>query len=49
MIYSLGNFIFDQAGETVSGAMAELRVFPQGTVFVRQIPVPNLYQIARGD
>jgi len=44
MIYSLGNFLFDQSSKISSGAMAEIRVFPQGTCFVRVIEVPNYYE-----
>ncbi|MCB1502882.1 MAG: AmmeMemoRadiSam system protein B [Bauldia sp.] len=43
LAYSLGNFLFDQPGETVSGAVLEVRFFPQGTFFARLIPIPNLY------
>ena len=27
VLYSLGNFLFDQAGDKASGAVAELRTF----------------------
>jgi poly-gamma-glutamate synthesis protein (capsule biosynthesis protein) len=47
MAYSLGNFLFDQTGEAASGAVVELWVFPQGTVYMRQLPLPNLFDIAR--
>lgn len=47
MIHSLGNFIFDQGADVASGALAELWVFPQGTIFLRQLPLPNLFDIAR--
>lgn len=47
-VYSLGNFIFDQTAARASGAMVEITTFPQGTVFLRQVPLPNLYEIARG-
>lgn len=48
LFYSLGNFLFDQSGADVSGALIELRVFAQGTVFARQLPLPDLFDIARG-
>ena len=48
LFFSLGNFLFDQTGADVSGALVELRIFPQGTVFARQLPLPNLFDIARG-
>jgi len=46
-VYSLGNFLFDQTAERASGQLAEVRVFPQGTVFVSTIPMPNLFDLAR--
>lgn len=48
MLYSLGNFFFDQTSDVSSGALAELTIFPQGTVFIRQHRLPNLFDIARG-
>ncbi len=51
LFFSVGNFLFDQfdqPGPASSGALVELRVFPQGTVFARQLPLPNLFDIARG-
>lgn len=48
VFWSLGNFLFDQTGADVSGALVELRMFPQGTVFARQLPLPNLFDAARG-
>jgi len=46
-LYSLGNFLFDQSAERASGALLELRVFEQGTVFARLIPLPNLFDLAK--
>lgn len=47
-VYSLGNFLFDQtAGRGSSGQLVELRVFRQGTVFVRTLELPNLFDLAR--
>ena len=48
LLYSLGNFFFDQPADIASGTLAELTIFPQGTVFVRQHVLPNLFDIARG-
>lgn len=48
MVYSLGNFLFDQSAKRSSGALAEVRVFPQGTAYVRAFAIPNLFDIARG-
>ena len=45
--YSLGNFLFDQTADRSSGALLELRVFKQGTVFARLIPLPNLFDLAK--
>jgi poly-gamma-glutamate synthesis protein (capsule biosynthesis protein) len=47
-VYSLGNFLFDQTAARASGQMVELRVFGQGTVFMRTIPLPNFFDMARG-
>lgn len=47
MVFSTGNFLFDQTEAVSSGAIVELWVFPQGTVFLRQLPVPNLFDLAR--
>lgn len=46
-VYSLGNFLFDQGSERASGAMLEVRVFAQGTVFCRLIPLPNYFDMGR--
>ncbi len=43
-IFSLGNFIFDQLGEKVSGKMLEVLFFPQGTYFLRAVEIENLYE-----
>jgi AmmeMemoRadiSam system protein B len=47
-IYSLGNFLFDQSAERSSGMMIEIRVFAQGTIFMRMIPLPNFFDMGRG-
>ena len=50
LIHSIGNFLFDQSSEVSSGALVELRAFPQGTVFARPRPLPHLADlIASGD
>ena len=46
LAYSLGNFLFDQPGAKSSGAVLEVRLFPQGTFFARRIPIPNFYDRA---
>jgi poly-gamma-glutamate synthesis protein (capsule biosynthesis protein) len=46
LVYSLGNFLFDQRDERVSGGLLELRAFEQGTFFTRLIPLPNFYRDA---
>jgi len=48
LAYSLGNFLFDQRGSQASGAVLEVRFFAQGTFFTRLVPIPNLYDRARG-
>ncbi|SHG72838.1 AmmeMemoRadiSam system protein B [Bradyrhizobium erythrophlei] len=45
MVYSLGNFLFDQRSPRGSGALLELRVFKQGTFAARLIPIPNFYDL----
>ncbi len=46
--YSLGNFLFDQSAARSSGAMVEMRIFEQGTIFMRAIPLPNFFDMGRG-
>jgi poly-gamma-glutamate synthesis protein (capsule biosynthesis protein) len=48
LAYSLGNFLFDQPSSRASGAVLEVRFFPQGTFFARRIPIPNFYDRALG-
>jgi poly-gamma-glutamate synthesis protein (capsule biosynthesis protein) len=43
-VFSLGNFLFDQAGPLVSGILLEAVFFPQGTYFLKIHPLPNLYR-----
>ena len=49
VMHSLGNFLFDQTAERASGALLEVRVFAQGTFFARVIPLPNLFDLAKGE
>ena len=42
VVHSLGNFIFDQRGPRVSGAVLQLSVFAQGTWAARLLPWPEL-------
>jgi poly-gamma-glutamate capsule biosynthesis protein CapA/YwtB (metallophosphatase superfamily) len=50
LAYSLGNFLFDQTSTRgASSAMLELTVFPQGTVFTRRLPLPNLFELGRAE
>jgi len=46
-VYSLGNFLFDQSASRASGALVEMRVFEQGTIFMRNIPLPNFFDMGR--
>jgi poly-gamma-glutamate synthesis protein (capsule biosynthesis protein) len=47
-VFSLGNLLFDQAKvREVSGALAEIRTFRQGTVALRLIPIPNFFETGR--
>lgn len=45
-MFSLGNLLFDQKGESVSSALVEMRVFGQGTMALRPVSLPNLYERA---
>lgn len=42
-IFSLGNFIFDQVGEQVSGKILHVMFFPQGTYFLEAVEIDNFY------
>ena len=42
-VYSVGNFFFDQSMPNTSGALLEVRVFKQGTIAARLVPMPNLF------
>jgi AmmeMemoRadiSam system protein B len=46
MVFSLGNLLFDQRGSRVSSALLEVRVFKQGTIATRLVPLPNLFELA---
>ncbi|MEP4197178.1 MAG: AmmeMemoRadiSam system protein B [Aliishimia sp.] len=43
-VFSMGNLLFDQTGDDVSGALVELRRFQKGTLALRLIPVPNYFE-----
>ncbi|MBR0900277.1 AmmeMemoRadiSam system protein B [Bradyrhizobium tropiciagri] len=45
-VHSLGNFIFDQTSRVASGSILEVRVFTQGTYFVRLVPHRNFFEAA---
>jgi poly-gamma-glutamate synthesis protein (capsule biosynthesis protein) len=47
VVYSLGNFLFDQMPPHSSGGLVEVRVFPQGTVFLRRLPLPHLFSLTQ--
>ncbi len=46
LAYSLGNFIFDQRGSAVSGAILQVTVFEPGTIFARLVPAPSVNDLA---
>lgn len=48
VLQSLGNFLFDQLPPHSSGGLAEVRVFPQGTVYIRQRALPHLFALTQG-
>ncbi|MCC0016704.1 MAG: AmmeMemoRadiSam system protein B [Rhodobiaceae bacterium] len=45
MVFSLGNFLFDQRGDRASAALLELRTFASGTVAARLVSLPNLFEL----
>ncbi|MGO6683946.1 AmmeMemoRadiSam system protein B [Rhizobium leguminosarum] len=45
VVYSLGNFLFDQRGPAVSGAILHLRLFSQGTFSARLLSIPNIFDM----
>lgn len=45
LVYSIGNFVFDQSMPRSTGALLEARIFKQGTVATRLIPLPNLFRL----
>jgi AmmeMemoRadiSam system protein B len=47
MTFSLGNLLFDQKSERASSAMLELRLFNQGTVATRLVPLGNMFELAQ--
>jgi len=46
-VYSLGNFLFDQDADRSSGSLLEVRVFEQGTMFLRLMALPNFFEMAK--
>ena len=47
--YTLGNFLFDQRDPCGSGSILEVYRFTQGTVYVRLVSHPNIYQVLLRD
>lgn len=47
LAWSLGNLVFDQNSSRSSGALLELRIFGQGTVATRLVPIPNLFELGQ--
>ena len=47
VLFSLGNFLFDQTSQRASSALLEVRLFRQGTYATRLIPIDNLYEAAQ--
>lgn len=42
-VWSLGNFLFDQAESRADGALLEVNIFPQGSFWVRSIPLDPFF------
>jgi hypothetical protein len=49
LVYSLGNFIFDQRAPRASGTVLQISQFEQGTRALRLIPVPDVFELGRGE
>lgn len=49
MVFSLGNLLFDQRSDRASSALLELRLFKQGTLATRLVPLPNLFELAAAE
>jgi len=49
MVYSLGNFVFDQRAPRTSGALLQISQFEQGTRALRLIPLPDVFELGRSD
>jgi hypothetical protein len=47
LVFSLGNFVFDQRAPRASGAVLQVSVFAQGTRAVRLIPLTDVYTLGR--
>jgi AmmeMemoRadiSam system protein B len=48
-VFSVGNLIFDQTGPNVSGSLVEVRVFRQGTIALRIVPIANFFATLKND
>lgn len=48
VVGSLGNMLFDQTSPRGSGTLLEVRRFRQGTLALRLLPLPNLFDLANG-
>lgn len=49
MAFSLGNLLFDQRSDRASSVLLELRLFEQGTLATRLVPLPNLFELAAAE
>jgi len=49
MVYSLGNFVFDQRAPRATGAVLQISRFEQGTRALRLIPLPDIFELGRSD
>lgn len=47
VVFSTGNFLFDQSFAPTSGSLVELRVFASGTLAMRFVPVGNLFNLGQ--
>ena len=46
-VFSMGNLIFDQTGENISGSLVEVRIFRQGTIALRVVRIPNFFEMQK--
>ena len=47
VLHSLGNFVFDQRAPRASGAVLQISRFEQGTVALRLIALPDVFELGR--